>query len=496
MKMRNISLVIALLLGGCSMTPDYNAPESVGLDQVYLHAENADKAVIENDLWWQSFNDPQLDSLIAEVQQQNISIQIAAQRIQSAQSYETMVSSLKIPTVSLGAGAFDYRLSENDSLAGPAIGAEMIGKGHNGLMAGANVSWEVDLFGRLDALSDAASIRVQQAEILSQGVNTLITADVVHNYLQYRGAQARLAIAKRNINEQQQTLEMVQSLINSGFGSELDLASARAALASVTASQTLFETAEKVHLYRMATLLGQHPRDIISRFEAAPLPTVTGQIPTGMPSDILKRRTDIALAEREMAAINAELGANIANQYPQFYLTASPGVVAESADDLLSSDSVGWAAGFGAKWTIFDGGRSSAMVDMQQSRFKQASLRYEHAVNAAFNEVETTLMSYGNSLRFYQQLSIAAAQTETAVEKANNLYKAGLIDYIQVLDAQRQDNTMQDAVVVAQLNIASNVIMVNKALGGDWNVANQESVTSDKDKDKDKESSQVNSSAD
>ena len=105
-------------------------------------------------------------------------------------------------------------------------------------------------------------------------------------------------------------------------------------------------------------------------------------------------------------------------------------------------------------------------------------------------------MSYDNSLRFYQQLNIAAAQTETAVEKANNLYKAGLIDYIQVLDAQRQDNTMQDAVVVAQLNIASNVIMVNKALGGDWNVANQESVTSDKDKDKDKESSQVNSSAD
>lgn len=468
MKMRNISLVIALLLSGCSMTPDYNAPETVGLDQVFLHA---DKAVIENDLWWQNFNDPQLDSLIAEVQQQNISVQIAAQRIQSAQSYEAMISSLKIPTVSLGAGALDYRLSENDSLSGPLIGAKMLDKDQQALMAGMNVSWEIDLFGRLDSLSDAANIRVQQAEILSQGVNTLITADVVHNYLQYRGAQARLAIAKRNIDEQQKTLDMVQTLVTSGFGSELDLASARAALATVTASQTMFETAEKVHLYRIATLLGQHPRDIINRFEDAPLPTVTGKIPTGMPSDILKRRTDIALAEREMAAINAELGASIANQYPQFYLTASPGVMAESADDLFSSSSVGWAAGLGAKWTIFDGGRSSAIVDMQQSRFKQASLRYEHAVNAAFNEVETTLMSYGNSLRFYQQLNIAALQTETAVDKANSLYKAGLIDYIQVLDAQRQDNLMQDAVVVAKLNIASNVILVNKALGGDWQVA-------------------------
>ncbi|WP_247663246.1 efflux transporter outer membrane subunit [Shewanella sp. MMG014] len=468
MKMRNISLVIALLLGGCSMTPDYQAPETVGLDHVYLHADNTQQ--IETDMWWNNFSDPQLDRLVEEVQQQNISIQIAAERITAAQSYESMVSSLKIPTVNLGAGAVDYRLSENDSLSGPAIGAQVIDKDHQALMVGANVSWEIDLFGRLDALSDAANIRVQQAEILSQGVNTLITADVVHNYLQYRGAQARLAIAQRNIHEQQQTLEMVQTLVNSGFGSELDLASARAALATVSASQTLFETAEKVHLYRLATLLGQHPSDIINRFEDAPLPTVTGQIPTGMPSDILKRRTDIALAEREMAAINAELGASIANQYPQFYLTASPAVIADSADDLFSSTSVGWAAGLGAKWTVFDGGRSSAMVDMQQTRFKQASLRYEQAVNAAFNEVETTLMSYGNSLRFYQQLETAAQQTQTAVAKANSLYKAGLIDYIQVLDAQRQDNTMQDALVTAQLNIASNVILVNKALGGDWKV--------------------------
>ncbi|WP_244899724.1 hypothetical protein [Shewanella japonica] len=128
MKMRNISLVIALLLGGCSMTPDYQAPETVGLDHVYLHADNTQQ--IETDMWWKNFSDPQLDRLVEEVQQQNISIQIAAERITAAQSYESMVSSLKIPTVNLGAGAVDYRLSENDSLSGPAIGAQMIDKDH------------------------------------------------------------------------------------------------------------------------------------------------------------------------------------------------------------------------------------------------------------------------------------------------------------------------------------------------------------------------------
>ncbi|GIU53916.1 MULTISPECIES: efflux transporter outer membrane subunit [Shewanella] len=483
MKKRNLSLLIGLLLTGCSMTPDYQVEDTIKLDTVYLHDASQGESQIEHDAWWQRFNDPQLNQLIEQVQQQNITIQLAAQRIQSAKAYETSVSSFKIPTVSVGAGGFSYGISEKDPLLGAAVSGINFGgqnlaldNDYQGAVVGANISWEMDIFGKIDSLSNAASIRIEQAEIIQQGMVTLITADVVHNYLQYRGAQARLAIAKRNIDEQEQTLNMVKSLVRSGYGSDLDLANASAALATVKATQTVFETAEKVHLYRISTLLGLHPSQVTDKFSQAPLPLVTGQIPVGLPSDLLKRRTDIAFAERDMAAINEELGASIAAQYPSFFITASPATLAKNVDDLFSSGSASWMGGIGVKWNLIDGGRGQAMVDLQESRFKQASLGYQQTVNDAFNEVETTLMSYGNSLKFYQQLSTAADQTQTAVSKAKSLYKAGLIDYIQVLDAQRQDNLMQDSLVVAQLNIASNLILVNKALGGDWTAVSEKTT--------------------
>ncbi|NKF49375.1 efflux transporter outer membrane subunit [Shewanella sp. WXL01] len=480
MNKRKLTLAITLLLSGCSMTPEYDVEQVISVDKVYLHQSNTTDVAASESHWWSSFNDPQLNLLIEQVQQQNLTIEVAAQRIQAAKAYQQAVSSFSIPTVSLGAGGFSYGISEKDPLLGDMVSGiqnplngqqlELIDKDQYGFMVGANISWEMDVFGKLDALSQAASIRLEQAEILQQGMVTLITTDLIHNYLQYRGAQERLAIAKQNIDEQQQTLEMVTSLVDAGYGSDLDLAKARAALAGVKASQVVFETAEKVHLYRIATLLGQHPSTVLDKFSAAELPVVTGKIPVGLPSDLLKRRTDIAFAERDMAAINQELGASIAAQYPSFYITASPATLAKNADDLFSSGSSAWLGFAGVTWDVFDGGRGDAMVELQQARFEQARLRYKQTVNDAFNEVETTLMTYGNSLMFHKQLAEAAEQSSKAVAKAKSLYKAGLIDYLQVLDAQRQDNQVKDAIVLAKLNVANNLLLVNKALGGDWQV--------------------------
>ncbi|WP_394130226.1 efflux transporter outer membrane subunit [Shewanella maritima] len=484
MKKRNLTLAIALLLAGCSVTPDYEVEQTIGMDQIYLNQADTVTSSEENtDHWWKGFNDPQLNQLIEQVQQQNLTISIAAQRIQAAKAYEQAVSSFNIPTISLGAGGFSYGISEKDPLLGGIVSGidnplngqtiDLVDRDQYGFMVGANISWEMDIFGKLDALSQAASIRLEQAEIMQQGMVTLITTDLIHNYIQYRGAQERLNIAKQNIDEQHQTLDMVKSLVNSGYGSDLDLAKAKAALAGVRASQTVFETAEKVHLYRIATLLGQHPSSLEGKFEDAPLPTVTGKIPVGLPSDLLKRRTDIAFAEREMAAVNQELGASIAAKYPSFYITASPATLAKNADDLFSSGSSSWLGVAGVTWNVFDGGRSDAMVELQESRFKQAGLRYQQTVNDAFNEVETTLMTYGNSMMFHEQLAEAAEQSQMAVTKAKSLYQAGLIDYLQVLDAQRQDNQVKDAMVLAKLNVANNLLLVNKSLGGDWQVENQ-----------------------
>lgn len=196
---------------------------------------------------------------------------------------------------------------------------------------------------------------------MRQGLTTLITSDVIHNYLQLRGAQERKAIALDLVNDQQQTLELVEKVHRSGYGSQLDVARAKAMLAATKAVIPQLETAENAHQQRLGILLGESPRQIKQRLvSASPLPTFDGVIPTGLPSDLLQRRPDLRIAEREMAAQNAELAAAVANQYPKFYLTGAPGVLANDFDDLFSSDSATWMASLGVSWNIFDGGRTDA----------------------------------------------------------------------------------------------------------------------------------------
>ena len=180
-----------------------------------------------------------------------------------------------------------------------------------------------------------------------------------------------------------------------------------------------------------------------------------------------------------MAAINEELGASIANRYPKFFLTGTPGVTAGSFDDLFSSDSFGWAASAGISWNVFDGGRGEAMVEMNEARFRSAALNYQHSVDSAFAEVDSSLFAYGRSQGNQKRIDEATLAVDNAVSKAKSLYKAGLVDYLSVLDAQRQQKAMQDRQVTAKLQTANTTIAVYKALGGDWTLNNQQGAPSD-----------------
>lgn len=491
-KFKLTSLFGLLLLGGCSMAPDYEKP-NLPINDVYLNAadlhgvesfttEQEDKQSQQQELatWWYQFNDPILNDLVARAQQQNISLKVVSQRIQQAQSYEAAVSSLKVPTVSLGMMYSDLRISKNDPLMGgmvstlaipPALGGgstKIMDRDSNATTIGLTASWELDLFGYIDGMSQAAKLRVEQAKVMANGVNTVITADVINNYLQYRGAQERLEIAQRNIAEQEQTLALVESLNKYGYGSSLDVASAKTAVARVRASLPMLDNARMAHLNRLSILLGENVHSLESELGEGALPEMSGLIPTGLPSDLLKRRPDILAAEYEMEAQNQEVGSAIADRYPHLFLTGAPGLSADHFDDVFDNDSSTWALGAGISWTIFDGGRGKAIVEMKKAGFKQAALSYQDAVNKAFNEVETTLKVYGNSQDYVRYVGNADQEAQNAVDKANSLYRSGLVPHLAVLDAQRQKNSIQDAEVLARLNTASSVVMLHKALGGDW----------------------------
>ncbi|MGF1761176.1 efflux transporter outer membrane subunit [Photobacterium sagamiensis] len=480
MKLSKLTpIVLAMVLAGCAVGPDYQPPEMT-LDTEYLYQNvqgMSSGQLEEKTTWWMQFNDLTLNALVAEAQQQNIPLKMAAERIKAAQAYQQAIESFKVPTVSLGAGYTTYQFSENDPLLGSAIssdnpfGTALINKQYDGVFAGAAIAWELDLFGRIDKQAQAASIRKEQAELYRHGLTTMISADVIHNYLQMRGAQERKAIALSTIVDQKRTLQIVERMVASGYGSLLDLSRAKAMLAVTQSVIPQLDIATTVHKQRLAILLGKTPKEMEERLgESSIMPEQEGLIPTGLPSDLLKCRPDLQIAEREMAAINAQLGAAVANKYPKLFLTGTPGLFAGDFDDLFSSDSAAWIASVGVSWNLFDGGRSDAMVGMQQARFDAAALGYQQAVISAFGEVETLLYSYGSSQDYQKLVNEAQLEIDKAVSKAKSLYRAGLADHLAVLDAQRQQNLMKDRTVAAKLQTAQVAVGLHKALGGDWSL--------------------------
>ena len=477
-------IAVALMISGCAIGPDYQTPTS-NFDSEYLYQDTAgivtgERSKAHSQAWWTQFNDPLLNQLVIDAQHQAIPLKVAAQRIRMAQSYQSAIESFKVPTVNLGAGFGNVQISENGPLLGGAVTATnpingeqlgLVDDNNSAFFAGATIAWELDIFGRIDRQVNAAKIRKEQMVIMREGLTTLITSDVIHNYLQMRGAQERKQIALDTVKDQQRTLELVRLMVKSGYGSKLDEARAKAMLAVTKSVLPQLEIAESVHKQRLAILLGETPRQSEKRFsQAMPLPSFNGVIPTGLPSDLLNRRPDIRIAEREMAALNEQRAAAIAAQYPKVFLTGAPGVLAKDFDELFSSDSIAWAGSIGVSWALFDGGRGDAIVEMQAARFDASVLSYQQAVIAAFGEVETLLQGYGYSQQYVQLVSEAEIETTNAVDKAKSLYKAGLSDYLSILDAQRQQNMLRDRVVAAKLQTAHMTIGLHKALGGNWQV--------------------------
>lgn len=476
MKHKTLSVLVAsLMLGACSMTPELSEPQ-LGLHSEYLYSpETEGPEQVMSAQWWTAFNDPLLNELVLEAQHQNISLQVAAERVKSAQAYHRAVSSLKVPTISLGGGYSAVRLSENEALAGPIVGASVGGQSlvdnqTGNFFLGANVVWEADLFGRIDSMSQAAAVRTEQVSLVQDGLQIAISGELISNYFEMRGAQQRQVIVAKSIDDQKRAISLIESLVESGIASQLDLARANAMLASSEALLPQLSSAENVHKQRIAIILGDNSRTLQQRLSVVDeLPDFSGVIPVGLPSELLQRRPDIKASELELVAQNHELGAAIAARYPSFYLSGSPGLVAKDFDKLFESDSGAWLATAGVKWDLFDGGRSQARIDIQEAQLQTAVLNYQDSVNTAVAEVEMLLKAYGDSYIYHEKTSDAQRHGEFALERANTLYQSGLIDQLELIDAQRQLLVLDEQELSARMQTAQLVVNLHKALGGDWN---------------------------
>jgi NodT family efflux transporter outer membrane factor (OMF) lipoprotein len=288
-------------------------------------------------------------------------------------------------------------------------------------------------------------------------------------YAQLRGFQRRLEIANKNIKTQQDTLDLTNARAKAGLGTELDVSRAAAQLETTKAVVPTLLSGIDVSIHRLSVLLGEEPGALRSELEkVSPIPSAGPEVDVGLPSDLLKRRPDIRRSEAQLAAATARIGEAKADLFPRFVLTGTAGRQATQLHDLTLGAGNFFSAGPGISLPLFTGGRIRSNIAVQTSRQREALIGYQSTVLNALEEVENALVSYSQEQERRDRLNDAVAQSQLAVDLATEQYKAGLVDFLSVLDAQRDLYANEDQLVQSQTTVTTNLVGLYRALGGGW----------------------------
>jgi NodT family efflux transporter outer membrane factor (OMF) lipoprotein len=422
--------------------------------------------------WWRSFNDPQLESLVQRAIASNLDARIALMHLQESRASGDALSGGVLPYLEASGGA--ARGSGTNSVKGRISPPLNAATNTNGLaeitqVVGFDAGWEIDLFGRFRRELEAAVADTQAVVEARNAVLVTIVADVAREYIDMRTSQARLAITQQNIAVAEQTLNLVQQRFDRGLTNELDLALARRQLATERATVSPLEDAIVQAQRRLAVLLGQSPASLHAELEKAePVPQPPASLALGAPVDLLRRRPDIREAERRLAAENARIGVATAELFPRIAITGGLGLQGQGLGRQPSTSSFIWSAGPTAIVPLFDFGRIDSMIELENYRTKEQFYFYQQTVLRAIEEVDNDSGAYASQQDRLQQLGEALDASKRAVDLATGRYERGLIDFLNVLDAQRQLYQLQDQYTVAQQDAVNQYIAVYKALGGGW----------------------------
>jgi NodT family efflux transporter outer membrane factor (OMF) lipoprotein len=476
--------VLALLTAvGCKVGPNYHAPHIETPDSFTngttppatgpTTSPAATQSVIDTREapwieWWTKFNDPQLNSLVARALAANHELAIARARVQEARAAERIAKSNLYPTVDLSAAALKTR----GSAAGFGFPFGLPGVESNLFHVGFDATYEVDLFGGIRRSVEAAGAVADATVNERRAVQVSLLGEVARNYIGLRALQRRLDVARANLADQRQTVDVVQRRFKNGLTPNFDVVRANAQVAATESSIPPLEAGIRQTMYGLAVLLGEQPAALEKELTAAaPIPPVPPKVPVGMPSELLRRRPDVMAAERLLAAATAQQGVATAEFFPHLTLGGAAGVESRQASELFSQhdpSSGFYAAGPAARWTIFDGGRRFATLDVSKARVAGALAAYEGAVLAALRDVESSLTAYSHDQTRRESLSTLTAQNQEAVRIARQEYDNGLIDLLDVLEVQRNLYAAQDALAQSDQAVSSDLVAIYKALGGGW----------------------------
>lgn len=458
----------SVLLASCKVGPDYTRmdPET-GEEWISAGADSASPKDIAR--WWKRFRDPKLNELIERALEANQDLRIARARVAEAAAARRAARSDLFPQLNLGGGATRSRSSENASRTGdfPGISRNLT---TNFFDLNLDASWEVDVFGGSRRALEAARADEEAAREYAREIRIGVAAEVATAYLELRGYQYRQSVARRNLKSQQETLELTRTRQAGGVASDLDVSRAEAQMESTSATLPVFETGIRSSIFRLGVLLGGTPDSLVNELIQAKAPPVAPpSVPVGLRSDLLRRRPDVRRSERELAAATARLGVAIADLYPKFTLTGSAGVQSLEADTLFEGRSGVWSLGPSLRWPVFTAGRIRAGIAAQNARQEQAAAAYEKAVYGAIADAETSLVRFGQEQKRLASLTRSVDATRRAARLASERYKAGLENFLAVLEADRQLLAAEDAQAESQTQVNLNLVLLYKALGGGWN---------------------------
>ena len=450
-----------LLMAGCAAVgPDYKAPEIDAPDawkEAVINEVDADNSPLEQ--WWSTFNDPMLDSLLDRAKNANLDLRIALERIFEAQAFNRIAGGDKYPDLNVDGGFNRTKTTL------PILGDNPQSLWSSGLVT----SWEVDVFGRVRRAIEATEAEVGASIEDYRDVMVSLYAQVAINYVNVRSIQQRLIYAQDNVDSQRQTLALVEFRLEAGLVPPYDVAQAKYNLANTeTLIPELIPALENA-LNQLAILLGQTPGSLDQELsEASGLPVAKTELAIAPPAELLRRRPDIRQAERQLASQTARIGVATAELYPQFSLDGALTLGASEFGDL--DNKVGWSFAPGVRWNLFSGGKVQSLIDVEESRTKQAFISYEKTVLNAFAEVETTMVAMRQEALRAEKFSEAVSASQESVELVTSGYMAGLSDFQALLDSQRSLSIQQDKLVESQGLVVINFINLNRALGGGWSI--------------------------
>ncbi|MDX2473492.1 MAG: efflux transporter outer membrane subunit [Candidatus Krumholzibacteria bacterium] len=459
-----------ILLNGCAVGPDYVEPE-YAVPDAWENAASEDvqgeAPVIEN--WWSAMGDTHLDSLIVRARQANPDLAGAIARIREARAYHQIAGGDYYPQMQ-GTGSFARtQIAENGPQGGLAVGGNNPG---NNWEFGLGASWEVDVFGRVRRTREATGAQVAASIEDYRDVMVSLYAEVATTYVDIRALQMRLSFARNNVASQRETMDIVIAREDAGLVPLLDVTRARSNLANTEAAIPQLATGLEASLNQMAILLGEMPGALdeeMAPLEGLKLPST--EVAVALPAELLRRRPDVRRSERNLAAQNALIGVATADLYPSFSLTGVLNLTSVTFDGLSESGHTGWSLVPGVKWNLFTGGKIRGQIKAEEAKTQQALAFYEMTVLRALAEVENSLVALRQEEIRYGLLTTAVEASQQSVELVQIQYLEGLTDFQSYLDAQRVLFDQQDQYARSRGQVVTNLIDLNRSLGGGWSLA-------------------------